>query len=85
MAKKQITIPFFIPHMGCPHRCAFCAQWHTTGAALILEPEDMATKVDAWRQDLSPSVERIEVAFFGEVLPVFPFSCSRATLRLHKN
>lgn len=65
VAKKQVTVPFFIPHQGCPHRCAFCAQWPATGAARLPRPADMPARVDEYLGDISPTVEQKEIAFFG--------------------
>ena len=29
--RSQLVIPVFIPHEGCPYRCAFCNQSKITG------------------------------------------------------
>jgi len=65
MAKKQITIPFFIPHMGCPQRCAFCSQWQVSGAASVPEPEDIPRRIAEWTRSASSSIKHKEAAFFG--------------------
>ena len=65
MSKKQIPIPFFIPHQGCPRRCAFCAQWKTSGAVKLPAPEDIPGTVARYRESAPATVTRFETAFFG--------------------
>jgi len=65
MAKKQITIPVFVPHMGCPHRCAFCNQWKTSGAERIPHGRLIQEQVERYASSIKKSVTRIELAFFG--------------------
>jgi len=31
MARKQLIVPIFIPHEGCPYRCVFCNQTEISG------------------------------------------------------
>lgn len=65
MSKKQITIPVFVPHMGCPHRCAFCNQNETSGRYTVLSNDDIAAMIDAYHKSAPASVSRFELAFFG--------------------
>ncbi|HOP63588.1 MAG TPA: radical SAM protein [Spirochaetota bacterium] len=65
MPKKRITIPIFIPHTGCPHRCVFCNQWRVTGASLLPDRASVEHTVEKYLSGASQSVERIELAFFG--------------------
>ena len=65
MAKQRITIPVFIPHSGCPHRCAFCDQWAATGMPWPPSPSLVDELVKGYAPLIAPSVHRIELAFFG--------------------
>lgn len=65
MAKHQITIPVFIPHLGCAHRCGFCDQWGTTPAEAMPGPGLIDETVRRYLPSIRKSVERIEIAFFG--------------------
>lgn len=65
MSKKRITIPIFIPHIGCPHRCIFCNQWRVTGSASQPDKESVINTIEKYLSAVSPSVERVELAFFG--------------------
>ncbi len=65
MPKKQVTIPIFIPHLGCRHKCCFCNQGHTGGSAGNLDAEYIKNKIDTHLMNIPSSVERIETAFFG--------------------
>lgn len=65
MSKKQVTIPIFVPHLGCPHRCVFCNQWQSSGERKIPDGEAIKKKIELYLSTIPDSVERIEVAFFG--------------------
>ncbi len=65
MPKKQVTIPIFIPHLGCPHRCVFCNQWESSGERKVPTADSIGEKIELYLSTIPDSVERIEVAFFG--------------------
>jgi histone acetyltransferase (RNA polymerase elongator complex component) len=65
MAKKQVTIPIFVPHLGCPHRCVFCNQWESSGERKVPDADSIKEKIELYLSTIPDSVERIEVAFFG--------------------
>lgn len=65
MSKKRITIPVFIPHTGCPHCCVFCNQWRVTGSLSQPDRLSVAQTIDKYLLAVSPSVEKVELAFFG--------------------
>lgn len=58
------NIAFFIPHLGCKHRCSFCNQHVISGAAHAPSPEEVtATCRVAWEQVADRRTTQI--AFFG--------------------
>lgn len=65
MAKHHVTIPIFVPHLGCTHRCSFCDQWGTTPAVTMPGPELIDETIRRYMPHLRTSVDRIELAFFG--------------------
>ncbi len=65
MSKKRITIPVFIPHTGCPHCCVFCNQWRVTGSASQPDKESVVKTIEKYLSAVAPSVEKVELAFFG--------------------
>ncbi|MBP7736713.1 MAG: radical SAM protein [Spirochaetes bacterium] len=65
MGKHQITIPVFIPHLGCPHRCIFCDQWSTTPAEAEAGADIVDDTVLRYLPHVRKTVKRIELAFFG--------------------
>ncbi len=65
MSKRRITIPVFIPHTGCPHCCIFCNQWRVTGISAQPDRAAVEGTIRKYLSALSPSVERVELAFFG--------------------
>ena len=64
MPKQHMTIPIFVPHLGCPHRCLFCNQWSASGAKKVPDRETVARTVDEYRATAAPGMD-IELAFFG--------------------
>ncbi len=61
---KHKTLAFFIPHIGCPHRCSFCDQRTITGNIHAPTPDEV---VDTCREMLSRygTLDDAEIAFFG--------------------
>ena len=63
---KYGMIPFFIPHVGCPHVCTFCNQPRITETAGIghLTPEYIASTIKDYVGD-SKNDKFWEVCFYG--------------------
>lgn len=62
MSRGNVAI--FVPHVGCPHKCAFCDQRTITGQVTIPHAEDVTA---ACKQALSEMIDpsESEIAFFG--------------------
>jgi histone acetyltransferase (RNA polymerase elongator complex component) len=65
MPKQQITIPVFLPHLGCPHRCVFCDQKESTSVRQVPGPEYVDAIIESYLPHIKKSVRRVELAFFG--------------------
>ncbi|MCU0847414.1 MAG: radical SAM protein [Spirochaetes bacterium] len=65
MPKQQITVPIFIPHLGCRHRCVFCNQWQQSGAKILPDRNSIERTINEHLGSRNPGVGRVEVAFFG--------------------
>ena len=65
------VVPFFISHLGCPHRCVFCDQEKIAGAKGVLpDAQQMQAKVARYRES-SPGRE-LEAAFYGGTFTALP-------------
>ncbi|MGB2661176.1 MAG: DUF6873 family GME fold protein [Candidatus Omnitrophota bacterium] len=64
MAMKHYTIPFFIPHKGCPHKCIFCDQKRITGEEMP-DPGEVSGKIEKYLATMPSEGVHIEVGFFG--------------------
>jgi histone acetyltransferase (RNA polymerase elongator complex component) len=65
--RKQLIIPVFIPHEGCPYRCAFCNQLKITGVNQqsdeIIVSQTIQSYLDVFDSESLP--DQREVAFYG--------------------
>ena len=61
---KHYTIPFFIPHKGCPHKCVFCDQGRITGQSAP-RPSEVSPKIEKYLATMPASKVHIEAGFFG--------------------
>lgn len=67
----KAAVPFFISHLGCPHRCVFCDQRKIAGAdGALPTPQEIQAKVAEYRAT-SPGRE-FEAAFFGGTFTALP-------------
>ncbi len=62
---KQITIPFFIPHAGCPHQCYFCNQNHITAESIRITKEEISKRTKQYLFLKNNNINHVEIAFFG--------------------
>ncbi|WP_028509933.1 radical SAM protein [Ruminococcus sp. NK3A76] len=61
---KHSNISIFVPHIGCPHLCAFCDQRTISGEDKAPKPDDVR-RICAQALDEISSPENTEIAFFG--------------------
>jgi histone acetyltransferase (RNA polymerase elongator complex component) len=62
---RPLIVPVFIPHAGCPHRCAFCDQAAITGSTLLPTAATVHDTVKTWRARSRHADRPIQVAFYG--------------------
>ena len=58
-----MIIPVFIPHLGCPHQCAFCDQRTITQVTGGVTPETARLEIESWLKR-GPGGGH-ELAFYG--------------------
>ena len=65
--RSQLVIPIFIPHEGCPYRCAFCNQSKITGAHERSDQEMVQETIKIYLDALDSNnlPDKREVAFYG--------------------
>lgn len=63
--KKHVTIPIFIPHLGCSHRCSFCNQWKSSGAKKIPDSSAIRNRINSYLKNIDTRSTVTEIAFFG--------------------
>lgn len=74
MKPRRRVLPLFIPHLGCPHDCVFCAQRRISGQLTPVTPAD----VDAAMAALEHPVD--EAAFYGGSFTALPTAEQAALL-----
>ena len=65
------NISIFVPHVGCPHKCAFCDQNAITGKEKLPHKEDVE-KVCLQALDRVDDITDTEIAFFGGSFTAIP-------------
>ncbi|HJV36663.1 elongator complex protein 3 [Geomonas sp.] len=70
---RSVIVPFFISHLGCPHRCVFCDQQKIAGAKGVLPDAAAILEKVAQYQASAPGRE-LEVAFYGGTFTALPLA-----------
>lgn len=65
-ARRHMTIPIFIPHMGCPQACTFCNQNKISGTQAVpfITRTSLEQTIETYLETASESAH-IEIGFFG--------------------
>lgn len=61
---KEVIIPVFIPHLGCPFQCVFCNQHKISNTSVIPDKESLEALVKSYRAS-APRVDGFQLAFYG--------------------
>ncbi len=69
---KHANVAFFVPMVGCPHRCSFCDQNSITGEKGIPTPEEIDKTLKKAAKELHGFAEKSEIAFFGGSFTMIP-------------
>ena len=69
---KHANVAFFVPMVGCPHRCSFCDQNSITGESGIPTPEEVDKTLKKAARELHGFSEKAEIAFFGGSFTMIP-------------
>ena len=69
---KHANVAFFVPMVGCPHRCSFCDQNSITGESGIPTPEEIDKTLKKAARELHGFSKKTEIAFFGGSFTMIP-------------
>lgn len=85
-ARRHMTIPIFIPHMGCPQACTFCNQNKISGTQAVpfITRSGLIEKIDSYLETAHQDLE-IEVGFFGGSFTGLPRSIQDLCLSVAKS
>ena len=65
-SEPLFVVPVFVPHSGCPHRCAFCNQVNITGAPRrVVSSETVQREIRTFLGYNKTPDARIQIAFYG--------------------
>ena len=77
---KHANVAFFVPMVGCPHRCSFCDQNSITGESGVPTPEEVDKTLKKAARELHGFAEKSEIAFFGGSFTMIPEELMRSLL-----
>ncbi|QTA82676.1 Radical SAM domain-containing protein [Desulfonema limicola] len=64
--KKNLIIPVFIPHAGCPHKCAFCNQKTITHVnSKLPSQKQLQSRIQEFLKYKSPKHNKVQISFYG--------------------
>lgn len=83
---RELIVPLFIPHAGCPHHCIFCNQHAVTGqgsfaAPAMPTPQAMSDEIERWLA-MAPHRPCGEISFYGGTFLGLPEETMAACLDL---
>jgi histone acetyltransferase (RNA polymerase elongator complex component) len=65
-SERPFIIPVFLPHLGCPHQCAFCNQTAITSSkSRLFSPETLRLRINKFLEYKGKRRNRIQVSFYG--------------------
>jgi histone acetyltransferase (RNA polymerase elongator complex component) len=76
--KKRITVPFFIPHAGCPNTCVFCNQFSISGKQKRVDPSSIPAIVNLYKNNNDTA--HTEIGFFGGTFTALPIDVQKQYL-----
>jgi histone acetyltransferase (RNA polymerase elongator complex component) len=79
---NHFTIPIFIPMEGCRFECVFCNQRPITGQQLLMDDDEIVTKIEAYLETMPSGDNHVEIAFFGGSFTGLPFGQQKHYLEL---
>lgn len=69
---KKTNVSFFVPHLGCPHRCSFCDQRTISGECKLPTAEEVTAVLEEQAPILTQRGMTAETAFFGGSFTAVP-------------
>ena len=84
MARKQLIVPIFIPHEGCPYRCVFCNQTEISGQNKKADRDKVLKPLKTYLKSrpLEDLPEYREAAFYGGTFTGLPIERQKLFLSL---
>src|SRR5512135_813618 len=74
-----MIIPFFIPHLGCPHQCVFCNQKKITGQNEPLDASRLPQAISEYLKN-DTSNNPAQIAFYGGSFTALPQDTQKSFL-----
>ena len=79
---RKYNLPIFIPHLGCPHDCAFCNQRKITGIDTEITPEYVKNRIKTFFSTINDENSMVEIAFFGGSFTAIPLEIQENFLKV---